>query len=94
MPRVREHALFYDPQTDFAATYAQAAKDCGATVLTEVNGAPSTLQIRKGADIEILLISRKSVISVSSNDPSVTPRELNRIAEIADQKAGKIKFPS
>ncbi|AEV85894.1 hypothetical protein ACWT_4875 [Actinoplanes sp. SE50] len=91
---VREELLLYAPGSHFAQTSAQAALDCGFTVLTVLDGKPATLQRIGDRLTEIVYITPRSVIGMSSVDPSVGPADLVWLAGVAADRSAALTYAS
>ncbi|GAA2689770.1 hypothetical protein [Actinoplanes palleronii] len=91
---VREQVVLFAPDSPFAETYVRAAGDCGFATLTVVDGRPATLH-RAGAGItEIVYLTPRSVIGMSSTDPAVGVAELVRLAGVAQERSAVLSYPS
>ncbi|GAA4610005.1 hypothetical protein BJY16_007625 [Actinoplanes octamycinicus] len=91
---VREQVVLYAPDSSFAATYQQAADSCGFTTLTVLNGRPVTLQRARDGISEIVYLTARSVIWLSSVDPAIGAPELIRLASLAEDRSRTLTYPS
>ncbi|WP_436530676.1 hypothetical protein [Actinoplanes sp. HUAS TT8] len=91
---VREQIVFYAKDSSFADTYVQAAQDCGFTPLTVIDGEPATLERNRPGRVEIVHMTARSVIWLSSTDPGVTEADLVRLSGIAEDRSAQVNPPS
>ncbi|WIM93538.1 hypothetical protein ACTOB_005519 [Actinoplanes oblitus] len=92
--RVREQLVLYAPDSSFPATYERAAGGCGFATLTVLNGRPVTMQRTRGGSSEIVYLTPRAVIWLSSADPVIGTAELVRLASLAEDRARSLPYPS
>ncbi|BCY12158.1 hypothetical protein [Actinoplanes sp. L3-i22] len=91
---VREQVVIFAVGSSFAETYVRAAQGCGFTTLTVVNGDPATLERSRGATTEIVYMTARSVIWMSSTDPAVGLADLVRLAGVAEERSAQLTPPA
>lgn len=91
---VREQIVFYASDSSFADSYAQAALDCGFSTLTVLDGEPVTLERDRGGRVEVVYMTPRSVIWMSSVDPGVGVADLVRLASLAERRSMLLKVPA
>ncbi|GLW27833.1 hypothetical protein [Actinoplanes regularis] len=91
---VREQVVLYEPESSFAKSFEQAAEDCGFEALTVVDGAPATLERGREGVTEIVYLTPRSMVWMSSADPAVGLADLVRLAGVAEERSTALTYPS
>jgi hypothetical protein len=91
---VHEQIVLYAPDSSFAATYQRAAESCDFSAVTVLNGKPVTMQRTRDGASEVVYLTGRSVIWLSSADPAIGAAELLRLASVAEDNASVLSYPS